>query len=120
VLLSSNHLRSFENGDQLIVACRDIGAFRQPIVALDQGRAALEPAMLPAYCRRSSAVSLRTIIRRDYPLQTPSMRCSSCGSENREGRKFCAGCGATLSLACAACGAAISRVNDSAANAESR
>jgi class 3 adenylate cyclase len=33
------------------------------------------------------------------------MRCSSCGSENRDGRKFCAGCGATLSLACAACGA---------------
>src|SRR5436309_14800800 len=33
------------------------------------------------------------------------MRCSSCGGENREGRKFCAGCGAALSLACAACGA---------------
>ena len=33
------------------------------------------------------------------------MRCSSCGSENREGRKFCAECGATLTLACAACGA---------------
>src|SRR6186997_1699264 len=33
------------------------------------------------------------------------MRCSSCGSDNREGRKFCAGCGAALTLACAACGA---------------
>ena len=33
------------------------------------------------------------------------MRCTSCGSENREGRKFCAGCGAALALACAACGA---------------
>jgi Double zinc ribbon len=33
------------------------------------------------------------------------MRCSSCGSENREGRKFRAGCGAALTLACAACGA---------------
>src|SRR5262245_49181807 len=33
------------------------------------------------------------------------MRCSSCGSENRGGRKFCAECGATLTLACAACGA---------------
>jgi hypothetical protein len=32
------------------------------------------------------------------------MRCSSCGSENREGREFCAGCGAALTLACAACG----------------
>jgi hypothetical protein len=31
----------------------------------------------------------------------PSMRCSSCSSENREGRKFCAGCGAALTLACA-------------------
>src|SRR5262249_18445209 len=36
----------------------------------------------------------------------PSMRCTSCDSENREGRKFCAGCGAALTLACAACGAA--------------
>jgi class 3 adenylate cyclase len=34
------------------------------------------------------------------------MRCSSCGSENRDGRKFCAECGATLSLACAVCGSA--------------
>ena len=33
------------------------------------------------------------------------MRCSSCGSENREDRKFCAGCGAALIVACAACGA---------------
>jgi uncharacterized membrane protein YvbJ len=33
------------------------------------------------------------------------MRCSSCGSENREGRKFCARCGAGLTLACGACGA---------------
>jgi class 3 adenylate cyclase/predicted ATPase len=33
------------------------------------------------------------------------MRCSSCGSENREGRKFCAECGAELTLACEACGA---------------
>ncbi len=33
------------------------------------------------------------------------MWCTSCGSENREGRKFCAGCGAALTLACAACGA---------------
>ena len=33
------------------------------------------------------------------------MRCSSCGSDNREGRKFCAGCGAGLTLACAVCGA---------------
>jgi hypothetical protein len=33
------------------------------------------------------------------------MQCSSCGSENRDGRKFCAECGATLTLACAACGA---------------
>jgi class 3 adenylate cyclase len=32
------------------------------------------------------------------------MRCTSCGSENREGRKFCAGCGVPLSVACPACG----------------
>src|SRR5262245_43800898 len=33
------------------------------------------------------------------------MHCPSCGSENRQGRKFCAACGARLTLACSACGA---------------
>jgi class 3 adenylate cyclase len=33
------------------------------------------------------------------------VKCASCGCENREGRKFCAECGAALSLACALCGA---------------
>src|SRR5690348_9093112 len=32
------------------------------------------------------------------------MRCVGCGSENREGRKFCAGCGAELGWACPSCG----------------
>jgi class 3 adenylate cyclase/tetratricopeptide (TPR) repeat protein len=32
--------------------------------------------------------------------------CSSCGRENRSGRKFCAECGAPLALACPSCGAA--------------
>ncbi len=32
------------------------------------------------------------------------MRCPSCDLENREGRKFCAGCGAELGWACAKCG----------------
>jgi Double zinc ribbon len=31
--------------------------------------------------------------------------CPSCGDENRDGRKFCAGCGAELTLACSLCGA---------------
>src|SRR5919201_5558873 len=31
--------------------------------------------------------------------------CSSCGRENRSGRKFCAECGAPLARACPACGA---------------
>src|SRR5947208_17114099 len=54
----------------------------------------------------------RLPLARNYPqglspaeASCPLMRCSSCGSENREGRKFCAGCGAGLTLACAACGA---------------
>ena len=51
----------------------------------------------------------RCFLARNHPQGlSPSgtlMRCSSCGSDNREGRKFCAECGATLSLACAACGA---------------
>ena len=34
------------------------------------------------------------------------MRCEACGSENREGRRYCAQCGAELTLACPACGAA--------------
>jgi class 3 adenylate cyclase/tetratricopeptide (TPR) repeat protein len=33
------------------------------------------------------------------------MRCSKCGSDNREGRKFCAGCGAPLITSCPKCGA---------------
>ena len=32
--------------------------------------------------------------------------CPHCGTENREGRKFCAACGKPLSAACPACGAA--------------
>jgi len=31
--------------------------------------------------------------------------CSSCGTHNREGRKFCAQCGSTLALLCGSCGA---------------
>ncbi len=34
------------------------------------------------------------------------MTCSSCGTENRGGRKFCSACGAPLSHACPQCGAA--------------
>ena len=33
------------------------------------------------------------------------MRCSSCGNDNREGRKFCVQCGQPLSLVCPSCGA---------------
>src|SRR6266478_4977844 len=33
------------------------------------------------------------------------MRCSRCTAENREGRKFCAECGAPLNARCASCGA---------------
>ena len=33
------------------------------------------------------------------------MRCSKCGSDNREGRKFCAACGAPLIVTCPKCGA---------------
>jgi class 3 adenylate cyclase len=31
-------------------------------------------------------------------------RCATCGEANREGRKFCAGCGARLQVACPECG----------------
>jgi class 3 adenylate cyclase len=33
------------------------------------------------------------------------MRCRTCAAENREGRKFCAECGAPLNARCASCGA---------------
>ena len=33
------------------------------------------------------------------------MRCSRCGNDNREGRKFCAQCGQPLKLACPSCDA---------------
>lgn len=35
------------------------------------------------------------------------MLCPSCGSDNREGARFCADCGAKLESACPACGAAV-------------
>src|SRR5207342_1152049 len=33
------------------------------------------------------------------------MTCPSCGTENREGRKFCSECGTALASACPSCGA---------------
>jgi len=33
------------------------------------------------------------------------MLCAKCGTDNREGRRFCAQCGQPLKLACSACGA---------------
>jgi class 3 adenylate cyclase len=35
------------------------------------------------------------------------MRCSKCGSDNREGRNFCTNCGTPLLASCPKCGAAI-------------
>jgi Double zinc ribbon len=32
------------------------------------------------------------------------MRCPACRSDNRAGRRFCAGCGAALESPCPACG----------------
>ena len=32
------------------------------------------------------------------------MKCPRCQRENREGRRFCAECGASLALACPSCG----------------
>src|SRR5437764_1356110 len=35
---------------------------------------------------------------------TEDMRCPSCGTDNRAGRKFCSSCGAALALVCPSCG----------------
>ena len=35
------------------------------------------------------------------------MRCSKCGADNREGRKFCTNCGTPLLAACPKCGATV-------------
>jgi class 3 adenylate cyclase len=35
------------------------------------------------------------------------MRCSKCGSDNREGRKFCTTCGTPLVASCPQCGASV-------------
>ena len=35
------------------------------------------------------------------------MRCSKCGRDNREGRKFCTSCGTPLVAACPKCGAPV-------------
>src|SRR6516225_7225429 len=35
------------------------------------------------------------------------MRCSKCGADNREGRKFCTQCGSALATKCLRCGAAL-------------
>jgi hypothetical protein len=53
----------------LIVVCGDLGAFRQPIVALDQSRTAAEPGM-SCYWRRKGALSLRDMTGTDYRLVT--------------------------------------------------
>jgi hypothetical protein len=34
------------------------------------------------------------------------MRCSRCGSDNREGRRFCRSCGSKRGIVCPKCGAA--------------
>ncbi|HYL60264.1 MAG TPA: adenylate/guanylate cyclase domain-containing protein, partial [Candidatus Acidoferrales bacterium] len=49
----------------------------------------------------------RSVIYECRPLTFPAkpMRCTKCSTENREGRKFCAQCGATLNLQCPSCGA---------------
>jgi class 3 adenylate cyclase len=53
-------------------------------------------------------VALRDIAHADEPTPlTPeeNMRCSKCGSDNREGRKFCRSCGSKLGTVCPKCGA---------------
>ena len=43
---------------------------------------------------------------KSQPKPASDMRCARCGTDNREGRKFCAKCAAPLTRLCAQCGAA--------------
>src|SRR5579859_381158 len=47
-------------------------------------------------------------LRQPSIREVPEMQCGACGRDNRQGRKFCAFCGAALGWACAHC----SFVND--------
>src|SRR5947209_8175056 len=37
-------------------------------------------------------------------METATQACTSCGYENRPGKKFCGGCGSALAAPCACCG----------------
>jgi class 3 adenylate cyclase/tetratricopeptide (TPR) repeat protein len=60
------------------------------------------PRVMPLlHTPRSNVASVRPVKRE----REGAMRCSKCGADNREGRKFCAECGEALASKCPRCGA---------------
>src|SRR4030095_5799864 len=59
------------------------------------GSCVLTSSTIDRYARGTSATGV---------CGSHRMQCSHCHAENREGRRFCARCGALLPLACASCG----------------
>lgn len=60
------------------------------------------------FCRRDDIPSAQGMALRmtgPYHPRTMRITCAACGQENREGRRFCAECGAALTPVCPACGA---------------
>ena len=70
--------------------------------------AAIASRFLCGFGFRPAAPYLRGVIneRRIVGLRADTMRCSKCGNNNREGRKFCAECGAPTAVRCPQCGTA--------------
>src|SRR5918996_1369785 len=67
------------------------------------------PATRSKLRRRLPAVPRRTWCARLLPESADKgglLVCSTCGTKNRTGRRFCAECGAVLAIACSSCGAA--------------
>src|ERR671918_789456 len=67
------------------------------------------PATRSKLRKRLPAVPGRTWCARLVPESADKgglLVCSTCGTKNRPGRRFCAECGAVLAIACSSCGAA--------------
>jgi class 3 adenylate cyclase/tetratricopeptide (TPR) repeat protein len=63
-------------------------------------------ALAPAHAAAARCPSRRRVIQEGQSLVFPGkpMRCTSCGSENPDSKRFCGNCGSPLGNRCARCG----------------